>query len=471
MGIAPAARGFSLLGPFPAWQVQALSYNWGSDIGGPENIGEGFRWNVPTITYAFDKPFLDYFGPEGVHAIEEAIQMLNDLPPASKISPDLSEYSTQTLRENYEASTLGLMDLKSAALNLMVEELGLADPIRFTFTLRSRAVIGTPPSTNYVVVSRNYDPVTLGPTAYVNDTLYSYEIQEFQQPFQHADSFEILKFTDGSALENVPVATGGFRSGTTGPNSPIAIGQFRVGLSRDDVGGLRYLYHKNNYAVEGLLTNITVGRRVDNTFGPFLAITNAAAVTNVVIGTNNIGTNIITVGLRGGKNKLRFQRVFFEGTVGSTFTPITNAYTDVVVSTNNELVVQPLLRPILQPDIVFSAGDLGTTVNNTAPIISSRTSTAGWIDNDALNGVDEVGQFAVGPGVINPQVIISFSTQLPAQIPVDSAFLGDVQEDSFTFTTGYWATFDGSTNAPIIYPRSALLNIQRLRNEILGGGQ
>ena len=318
---------------------------------------------------------------------------------------------------------------------------------------------------------RNYDPITLTPSAYVNDTMYSYEIQEFAQPFQHADAFEIIKVADPNGLENVPVATGGVRVETTGPNSPVAIGQFRVGLSRDDVGGLRYLYHKNNYAVESLLTNITVGKRVDTTFGPFLNITNAAAVTNVTIGTNQIGTNIITVGLRGGKNKLHFQRVFFEGTVGSTFTPITNAFTDVVVTTNNQLVVQPLLRPILQPDIVFSAGDLGTTANNTAPVLTGRTSTAGWIDNDALNGFDEVGQFAVGPGVITPQVIISFSTQLPAQLPTDSAFLGDVQEDSLTFKTAYWASFDGSTNAPIIYPRSSLLNVQRLRTEILGGSQ
>ena len=466
---APSARAFSLLGPFTGWQVQALSYQWGSDIGGPMNLSEGFRWNIPVITYSYDRSFILYFGDEGVKAIDEAMRILNEVMPASKISLDLSEYSTQTLRENYEAETLGLFDLKSTALHFLVEELGLADPVRYTYTLRGRAV-GTPPFTNYVTAFRNYDPVTREASRYVNGTLYTFEIQEFAAPFQHADAVEFPAAVGNEALENVPVATGGARVGDTGPNAVIAVGRFRVGLSRDDVGGLRYLYHKNNYAVEDLLPNITLGRRLDSAWQPFVNITNFVGVTNQFIGTNGLGTNVVSTGLRGGKNKLHFQKVLFDSILGTSFTPITNAYTDVVVSTNRALVVQPVLRPITVPDIIFSAGDLGLSAPPAiVPIITRRTDTSNWVDNDALNGFDDVDAEARGPGVIPPSITISFSDQFPSLISTDNAFLGAGSGEDFSFSTGYWGSFDGSTNPPVIFSKFGILSIQQLRNQILGG--
>ncbi len=470
---APGASAFSLLGPFPPWQTRDLSYNLlNTDIGGPMNIGEGFRWNVPVITYAFDRSFINYFGPRGVQAVEEAMQILKDLPPATKISPDLGEYSTQTLRENYEAEALGLIDLKTVALNLLVEELGLTDPVRYTYTLRARETrtVGGVTITNYLTVLRNFEPVAPHASSrIVNGFLYTFEIEEFNLPVQHADAVEFLRFDSDTFLENVPVATGTSRFGTTGPNPTSDFGAFRTGLSRDDVGGLRYLYHPKNYAVETLLPNITMGRRVDNTYTPFLGITNAVGVTNVIIGTNQLGTNFFSVGVRGGRNKLNFQRVFFDSIIGTAFTPTTNAYTDVLVSTNNQLVVQPLLRAITQPDIVFTAGDLGFTTPGLRPVLTRRTDTANWIDNDALNGSDQVGVNDRGPGVIPPQVVISFSDQFPAIVSSDNAFLGSSSGEDFGFVTGYWASFDGSTNAPVIYSRAGLIGVQQLRAQILGG--
>src|ERR1035441_4035821 len=68
---------FSLLGPYADWMTPALNYRLPGDIGGPMNIGEGYRWNVPVVTYAFDQSFLDYFGSNGAAAVERAIQMLD----------------------------------------------------------------------------------------------------------------------------------------------------------------------------------------------------------------------------------------------------------------------------------------------------------------------------------------------------------------------------------------------------------
>ena len=72
---------FSLLGPNEPFMVPQLGYAQPGDIGGPMNLGQEYRWNVPVLTYAFDQSFLDYFGSNGVAAVESAIGILNSLPP------------------------------------------------------------------------------------------------------------------------------------------------------------------------------------------------------------------------------------------------------------------------------------------------------------------------------------------------------------------------------------------------------
>src|SRR5262245_23845689 len=89
---------FSLLGPVAppgneAWQTPALGYNARNfDIGAPKNLGEEYRWNASVITYAFDNSFLNYFGNEGVAAIDAAFALLNSLPDLTTVSTNLSEF-------------------------------------------------------------------------------------------------------------------------------------------------------------------------------------------------------------------------------------------------------------------------------------------------------------------------------------------------------------------------------------------
>src|ERR1051326_7906040 len=90
--------GFSLLGPYADWMDIQKGYAQPGDIGGPMNIGEGYRWNIPTITYGFSRSFLDYFGSNGVAAVESAIAVLNQLPPASTV--DLQNYTNKVLGYN-----------------------------------------------------------------------------------------------------------------------------------------------------------------------------------------------------------------------------------------------------------------------------------------------------------------------------------------------------------------------------------
>ena len=180
------AGAFSLLGPVDTtYQIPAIGYNrFGDDGGGPMNLGEEYRWTIPVITYAFDQSFLDYFGSNGVRAVEQAIAILNGTNifqnvtnltpltgPYSAMSPGLAEFPQNAQRVHLQANALGLFDLKSTTMGVLLEELGLADPERFAWTLRLRDASTTFGFTNYVVIQRNFDPVTFEPSSYVNGTL------------------------------------------------------------------------------------------------------------------------------------------------------------------------------------------------------------------------------------------------------------------------------------------------------------
>jgi len=117
-------------------------------------------------------------------------------------------------------------------------------------------------------------------------------------------------------------------------------------------------------------------------------------------------------------------------------------------------------RVIRQPDILFVAADNGTA-GGLIPITAARTGTTGWLNNDAINGVTGQG----GPGVITPQVQIIFSDQLPY-------FLNSTPPPFLTFNPSFqsiiWASFDGTTNAPILYPSYGKVTLNDLQNFVLG---
>ncbi|PYK97697.1 MAG: hypothetical protein DME19_15400 [Verrucomicrobia bacterium] len=85
IGIAQTAGAFSLIGLRPDWQTDRRGYS--GDFG-PMNIGEEYRWNVPTVYYGFDNSFLEYFGAKGVEEMDKAFQILNSLPSMSSARLD-----------------------------------------------------------------------------------------------------------------------------------------------------------------------------------------------------------------------------------------------------------------------------------------------------------------------------------------------------------------------------------------------
>lgn len=266
------AMGFTLLGPLAAdpggedWQTVPNGYGLQGDIGAPKNLIEEFRWNIPVITYGFDSSFINYFGTNGIAAVESAIAVMNSLPHFSSISQTLDEYpledpntgATTTFRDsrriNYTAQALNLLDMKSVTMGVFLEELGLGSPERWTWTLRARETTGPLPITNYFTIMRNFDPVTLTPSRYVNGNRYTYNIVELDNPFRvyplefPADPESALY--GFSSVANL--ASGGEETGA------FALGVFYSYLTRDDIGGLRYIYDTNNLNWEGFAPNTEV---------------------------------------------------------------------------------------------------------------------------------------------------------------------------------------------------------------------
>jgi hypothetical protein len=245
-------KAFSLLGPFDSWQAANLGYNpFGGDLGGPKNLGEEWRWTTPIITYAFEESFINWFGTNGIRAVESAIGAYTNKLWTNISRINLLQQPLKTKRIHPTAQALGLLDLKSETMSLLAEQLGLASAERWVWALRARTVQNN--ITNYLVIPRNFDPFTLKPTPYVNGVRFSYNISEFA-----AANFTGLEFYD--AVEFLVDVTQAGNAGSVSGNvgfapflgigAPLLPGEYFTGLTRDDIGGLKYIYSENNINTE-----------------------------------------------------------------------------------------------------------------------------------------------------------------------------------------------------------------------------
>jgi hypothetical protein len=443
---AQQARAFSLLGPLAPWQTERLGYELNMPLfGGPVSIGEEYRWNVPVVYYAFTPEFLSYFGQTGVTEIEKAIRFLNNLPRAEQMNIDDFPLSSQRL--NHRAQALGLLDLKSYALSVMMNEIGLCDPTRFVYTLRSRWIGPGPAPTNYYVIKRNFDPVTWQHSSYINGQLWTYSLVT---DVTDTESFVFTEPVDPLALLgliNAPVTSG------VG-NDLLVFGGFWTGFTRDDVGGIKYVYRRSNFNVENAPPIAT------GTFGGGPWGVPPPATTNVV-------TNLfVDLALRPGIDKITFVRAKYDSEAG-IFVPFTNAFTDTII-TNGRAIQQNLQRPVPIADLLFDSSDLQD--GDAFPVfVTVAGGFQPWDNNDPENGL--IGD--LGPGVIQPALgippqgsafTITFNSVGPTFWNIWPNFLSEASAVRFFL----WGSFDGSTNEPVVYPINT--SIQDLERQVLGGG-
>jgi hypothetical protein len=435
LGTAHQARAFSLLGPYDIWQITDFLYDSGT-VGGPQNLGEEYRWNVPTLTYAFDESFFNYFGDSGVKSIEAGIKIFNDIPEVSKMSADLSEFPISAKRTNYRAQTLGLSDVKSMVMGLILEEMGVTSSDRFCFCIRNCYHPPAPGIAFPTVIMRSFDPVTLSPSPYVNGTLYSYHIFHQFSPSHICDAIEDLVN---------PIAD----NYTAVSSLAIYTGQFYVGLTRDDVGALRYIYRQANRNVE------QVNSSVQGLYG--------ASTPWVIPGVGG-QTNFTNTALRPGIEKLKFVRVNYDSLLGQVVVSKTNDIFKDYYVLGGQTKSQTLVRTTTIPDFIFNTVDLGVVAGAPGfPVVASRTGPGGgttgggtgggtnatWVNNSTINGITSTGEN--GPGVIQGGAIISLTKIGPTYVNQYPNFLTQANNVGQGVL---WGSFDGSTNEPISYPNA-----------------
>lgn len=486
---------FSLLGQFdPEYQTAELNYGSdrimiggvsgpGSDVGGPMNLGEEYRVGAPVLVYGFDSSFVEFFGNAGVAAVESAVSALNALPTVPNMSPDLSEFPLNTARMNSIAQNLQILDVKSMSLSLLLQAMGLAAPERFTWTLRQRNPIdgSDPQEYVYSVIQRNLDPVSWQYSRHVNNTLYTYQIVHVLDP----DWSDCQELGVNVANPNISVAAlAGVQVGATDPRvfqqlyntggqTLGGFGLYFTGLTRDDVGGLRYLYRSGNVNWQAAPLGSTGGGGAGGGTGSPWTIVGFQVATPLpgsawyVVGggffgfTNTVPGGPITGqtppdGGRGGPGKVALVRVDTDPLLGQYLNPVTITYPDPYINTQGVTIQAVTSRVITRPDILFTAADVGTYDNDPSPLVYRVVGTT--FTQVANPGAGT--QLPAGPGIIEPGIQLVLNKVGPW------LFNGPNGSEAQGATGFVWGSFDGSTNVPVVYPQGA--TAQELESKIFG---
>ena len=475
--------GFVIQGPNPPWQTARLGYAppapmWTVGGTGPMQIGEEYRWNVPVLYYSFTGDFLKFFGKLGADEIDRAAKKLNDLPPVSQLNPD--DYPTTSMRVNSRAASVNLVDLHSTALSYFLNYIGPGDPSLYVWCLRNRWV--TPgPVVNFYVTQRNFDPKTWQPTPFVNGVLWTYTgiFDSDNPPISYTLNAPVVP-NNYQAFQSAPVSSWSF--------SVSLLGGYYNNLTRDDVAALHYIYRSSNVHFEhvtpgGSSTSLAnpiagSGGGGGNPYGlpisggigggifgnPGVVITNTTS-TNLVP-TNVVAGAVIDVGIRGGVEKITFQRVDFDGILGAFLTPFSSGHTETVLA-NGQPVTQTVFRTVTTPEIVWDAGDLqgGDDNGGANPLLA--VTTPNYQNNNDING--NLGTANFGPGCFvstnTPSANVIFNTI--GQLLYNSIPGPGSGQANAAFLFPLWGTYDGSTNQPVVYPNR--ISIEDLEAIVLQG--
>jgi hypothetical protein len=452
LGTAPG-QAFTLLGPFSGWQTPELGYeiaDGGAEYGGPRLRGDEYRLSTPVVTYGIDGSFLEFFGVEGAQAVDAAFDAFNSLTTVSAFSQNLDEFPLKSDGINPSARAMGIVDLKTQMMSQILATLGLTSPERWCWSLRAR--YAPTPTPSYSVVNFNYDPVSGRPSRYVNGTLYSYVIREIFNGDGTVWFYDAREVPVDSANPMVTLASTISGNPFTTSDDRVSramsqVGRYFTGLTRDDAGGLRYLYHPANRNYEGAPAGSFRGSAISGGGGggasaslesPWTIAGSTGQVGTTAVGTTTTTTlQLVNLAVRAGVDRVRFDKVNTDPVLRQSARQSFVTYPEVV-SSNGVVIRQVVSRILTRPDILISARDLG--VGTFLPIFGSLEQPT------FFNAGATLDPNAEGPGNIEPQSGFTFS-----KVGVYSWNIGNTDEQDGR-PGSLWGSFDGSTNAPVIYP-------------------
>jgi len=389
-------QAFVLVGPVSPGE--SAQFNYTDDLGGPKSINRGtkrfFRWNMPYFTYSFDASFVNYFGVEGMDAIGEAFDVVNDFfvnedyQGVSQL--DLARHGFSSNYNTTWVNTTGqnaqIIDMKSLMLGMLVNQIGLGNSHRWAFSITGNRTNATGNSLIFDTRLRNYDPITWSESDVINNVKYSYRLVTDATnisvgsipAFTVADMEEFTTDTSGNAWSAVAAIPDAFYGNTalywTDTPSLFSFGVYydgmnamggqykpRHALTYDDAGGLKYLYATNNFVFEMFSTNVVliepaqylpshIAKHYPHPSGRRLPIfprrgvpgsIGATSVSNIIStlttpfggypGLPPVGLSLAEGVMHGGVDKLQFYHQPFDSLMGVVFTPTNFVWTDTFV--------------------------------------------------------------------------------------------------------------------------------------------
>jgi hypothetical protein len=143
--------------------------------------------------------------------------------------------------------------------------------------------------------------------------------------------------------------------------------------------------------------------------------------------------------------------------LGVLFQPTNTIFTNYAIA-NNQVVTQIFSRVVSEPDILFSAADIVSAPESGPTIYVLTREFPRFNTNGITTGVATP---LAGPGTLGPPVEICYNRVGPIRLNSGPQFL-----DERTSVERYsWGSFDGTTNAPIIYPNGT--DIANLESQVL----
>jgi hypothetical protein len=248
--------------------------------------------------------------------------------------------------------------------------------------------------------------------------------------------------------------------------------------------------------LSNLLTVVTATTNPPTTTAP--AVTNAAVTFipgSITFTTNHtlvyipVTCPVDAVADRGGVDQIRFIKREYDDITHHIWNPITNDYTLVERDEINHVDnLRHFSRRVPRPDLVFSTanfasavGTIGTTIGYTNDVdgvtnfvVLSEFGTGAALEITLGSGYDQSGRDGnkAGPGtIVDPSILPTFI--IFNRIAPDFLNLSQGTTNNFLFPTeltqqrfAAWGSFDGTTNAPVVYPNGTSLT--ELESQFVG---
>ena len=152
------------------------------------------------------------------------------------------------------------------------------------------------------------------------------------------------------------------------------------------------------------------------------------------------------------REMISFVRRDFDSLLGRFFTPITNNYT-MMTMTNSTLRPMRVIRPVTQPDFLFTAVDSPLNGGPANDVLSAYSRNVSF----STNGTGLYPGLG-GPGTIETPTTITFNKGAPVWFNYSGLGAYDPNEaEANSILFWYWGSFDGSTNLPVVYPNGTSL--------------